>query len=479
MSKRLLGDRYRLEDVLGSGGMATVWRGWDLRLERAVAVKTLDHAGLSDPSAAERFDREARTVARLAHPNIVAVYDVGTQEGVGYLVMELISGVSVATLLEAGPLPVQQAVAIAAQSCDALGAAHAAGVIHRDVKPANIMVTPAGAVKVCDFGIARQLHAAGQTLTAPETAIGTSDYMAPEQATGDSVDARTDLYALGCVLYAMLTGGPPFVGDSPVAVIYQHLHNAPAPVRSRRADVPVELAALIDRLLAKDPADRPADHRQVLAALGVVDRRPSAEAAAPVTAVRPVARAVVPTPTRTMPAALGHDERRNGWDERYRRFTLGRVAMAAVLVVALATAAVLAAVLLNRPAGQPQAATPPATNSPTVTAASATPSTTPTTVGDPADQIAGLQALLQQQVQAGQVDRHAADDLDHQLNDLAHTLDHGHRHDTNDTNDKITALRADLAQLLGDGKMTAAGHDMLAAGLDQLAASLPTADNGD
>ena len=475
---QLLGDRYRLEDVLGSGGMATVWRGWDLRLERAVAVKTLDHAGLADPSAAERFDREARTVARLAHPNIVAVYDVGTQDGVGYLVMELIGGVSVASLLEAGPLPVQQAVAIAAQSCDALGAAHAAGVVHRDVKPANIMVTPAGAVKVCDFGIARQLHAAGQTLTAPDSAIGTSDYMAPEQATGDRVDARTDLYALGCVLYAMLTGAPPFTGDSPLAVIYQHLHNAPPPVRSRRADVPVELAALIDRLLAKDPADRPADHRQVLAALGVVDRRPTTGPAGPLTAVRPVARAVVPTPTRTMPAALGHDEhRRSGWADRYPRFTLGRMTVAAVIVVALATAAVLAAALLNRPAGQRQAAPPPSTTS-TTTAASPTPSNTPITSGDPADQIAALQALLQQQVAAGQVDSHAANDLVHQLNGLAHTLDRGDGHG-HDSTDKITALRADLTELLSDRKMTTAGYDTLAAGLDQLAASLPTTDTGD
>jgi serine/threonine-protein kinase len=343
------------------------------------------------------------------------------------------------------------------------------------------MVTPAGAVKVCDFGIARQLHAAGQTLTAPDSAIGTSDYMAPEQATGDPVDARTDLYALGCVLYAMLTGGPPFAGDSPLAVIYQHLHDAPAPVRSRRADVPVELAALIDRLLAKDPADRPADHRQVLAALGVNDKRPPAEPAGPVTAVRPVARAVVPSPTRTMPAALGHDEHHGGtWVDRYRRFTLGRVTMAAVIVVALAAAAVLAAALLNRPAGQPQAAPPPTTNSPTATGASAAPSNTPTptAAGDPADQIAAHQALLQQQIDAGQVDPHAADDLNHQLNDLTHTLDHGHGR-AHDSTDKITALRDDLTQLLGDSKMTTAGYNALTAGLDQLAASLSTGDNGD
>lgn len=469
---QLLGDRYRLEDVLGSGGMATVWRGWDLRLGRAVAIKTLDHAGLSDPSAAERFDREARTVARLTHPNIVAVYDVGTQDGIGYLVMELIGGVSVASLLDGGPLPVRQAAAIAAQTCDALGAAHSAGVIHRDVKPANIMVTPAGAVKVCDFGIARQLHAAGHTLTAPNSAIGTSDFMAPEQATGDSVDARTDLYALGCVLYAMLTGRPPFTGDSPVGVIYQHLHNAPTPVRSLRADVPAELAALIGQLLAKDPTDRPADHRRVLAALGVLDgQSPTTRPAQPATAMRPVARAAVPTPTRTMPTVTENDEhRRSGWADRHQRIALGRIALVAVTVVALATAAVLAVALLNRPTGQPQAAPPPTTASPT--AASPTPSNTPTptTVGDPADQIAALQALLQQQVEAGQVDPHAADDISHQLDDLTHRLDHGDGHG-HDSTDKIKGLRNDLTQLQEDGKMTTAGYNTLTARLDQLATS--------
>ncbi|HZD96893.1 MAG TPA: protein kinase [Micromonosporaceae bacterium] len=486
MSRQLLGDRYRLEEVLGSGGMATVWRGWDLRLERAVAVKTLDHAGLSDPSVAERFDREARTVARLTHPNIVAVYDVGTQDGVGYLVMELIGGVSVATLLDSGPLSVQQAVAIAAQTCDALGAAHSAGVIHRDVKPANIMVTHAGAVKVCDFGIARQLHAAGLTLTAPDSAIGTSDFMAPEQATGDPVDARTDLYALGCVLYAMLTGRPPFTGDNPVGIIYQHLHNAPTPVRTLRADVPAELAALIGQLLAKDPAERPADHRQVLAALGVVDgQSPTARPAEPTTAVRPtgsatavrpVARAAVPTPTRTMPAAMGHDERQlGGWPDRHRRIAPGSVALVAITVVALVTAAVLAAALLSRPTGQPQAAPPPSTGTPTVSAAPPSPSNTPTP-GDPTDQIAALQATLQQQVEAGHVDPHAADDLSQRIDDLTHRLDHGHGHDIAD---KIKGLRDDLSQLQDDGKVTTGGYDALSAGLDQLAASLTTGNAGD
>src|SRR5262245_5389879 len=267
MTDELLGGRYQLEEALGSGAMATVWRARDNRLDRPVAVKTLNRGELRDPSAAARFDREARTVARLSHPNIGSVYDVGTQDGTGYIVMELVDGVTVASMLAEGPLPIDRAASIGRQTAEALGAAHATGIVHRDVKPANIMVTPAGRVKVCDFGIAHELHASGVTLTAPDTAIGTAAYMAPEQAAGEPVDARTDLYALGCVMYAMLAGAPPFTGDRPIEVVYQQLHNEPAPLRSRRAEVPPALDALVTGLLAKNPADRPADAATVRAAL--------------------------------------------------------------------------------------------------------------------------------------------------------------------------------------------------------------------
>src|SRR5690606_30567652 len=204
VSGRLLNGRYRLHSLIGRGGMAEVWRGEDLRLERRVAVKLLGES--TDPDRLARFRREARTVARLSHPNIVTGHDLGVDGGVTYLVMELIEGTSLATRLAKGPLTVGDAVAIAGQVCDALAAAHAAGIVHRDIKPGNILLTPAGTVKVCDFGIARLLHASPTQLTTTGTVIGTSEYMAPEQASGAPVDGRTDLYALGCVLYAMLTG---------------------------------------------------------------------------------------------------------------------------------------------------------------------------------------------------------------------------------------------------------------------------------
>src|SRR5918993_1550154 len=270
-AERRLADRYVLETLVARGGMGAVWRGRDLRLDRPVAIKVMAGDRPADLHAVERFDREARTVARLTRPNIVAVYDFGSDGADSYLVMELVEGRSVADLIALGPLSVAQAVTIAAQTCDGLAAAHAAGVVHRDVKPANLIVTSAGVVKVCDFGIARLQHAVGQSrLTGSAVALGSTRYMAPEQVLDEPVDERADLYGLGCTLYAMLTGGPPFPGDNPIAVVEKHVTQAPPDVRSHRPEVPVELAALVDSLLAKAPADRPADAGAVAARLAAM-----------------------------------------------------------------------------------------------------------------------------------------------------------------------------------------------------------------
>ena len=241
MARRLIAGRYRLRSLLGRGGMAEVWQGLDERLDRPVAVKVLDRRALEDPTVVARFDREARAVARLAHPNIVSVYDVGVDDDMPYLVMELVHGQSLAALIDGGPISIDDAVNVAVQVCDALQAAHEAGVVHRDVKPANILIAPAGTVKVCDFGIARVSQATQAGLTRSHVTVGTAEYMAPEQASGGPVDARTDLYALGCVLYAMLTGSPPFHGDNALGVMWQHVNQpvpprgVPAPRRAGRA----------------------------------------------------------------------------------------------------------------------------------------------------------------------------------------------------------------------------------------------------
>ena len=272
-SAHTLGGRYQLHARLGRGETASVWAGVDTRLDRPIAVKVVD--ATTDAEAVRRLDQEARTVARLAHPNIVAVYDIGTEAGMPYLVMEFVEGEDLRHRLARGPLTMNEAVGVAAQVCAALMAAHDAGVVHRDVKPDNILLTTAGTVKVCDFGIAGLRDAAGGRHSA--TATGTSEFMAPEQAAGGPADERSDLYALGCVLYAMLTGAPPFTGPDEQRVRWQQVHEPPVPIRSRQPELPDDLAGLVDRLLAKNPADRPAGAGEVGAALAAL-----ADAATPV-----------------------------------------------------------------------------------------------------------------------------------------------------------------------------------------------------
>jgi eukaryotic-like serine/threonine-protein kinase len=278
--ERLLDGRYQTERLLGTGGMAAVWYGRDLRLDRPIAIKELSGEGLSHPMALERFNREARAVGRLSHPNIVSVYDFGAQDGDPYLVMELVEGPTVAKLLDGGPLPVPDVLAIASQTCDGLAAAHAAGIIHRDIKPANLIVSPAGVVKICDFGVARLLDTAGHVdLTRSATVMGSPMYMAPEQISGGPVDPRTDLYALGCTMYAMLTGSPPFCTGDPLSIAHQHISKPPQPLRAHRPEVPPQVEALVADLLAKTPDGRPPDTAAVRARIVAMIADPAIPAA--------------------------------------------------------------------------------------------------------------------------------------------------------------------------------------------------------
>ena len=256
MDGSVIGDRYRIEARIGSGGMAEVYRGVDPVLNRTVAIKVLLPQFARDASFVERFRREAQAAARLNHPNIVSVYDTGADGDTQYIVMEFIEGRTLAEALDAGrrPTPVQSAE-IAQKICSALSAAHAQGVIHRDIKPGNIMVTREGTVKVMDFGIARITSGVD---TAPQTSavLGTASYLSPEQAQGGPLDARTDIYSLGTVLYEMLAGRPPFMGESPVAVAYKQVNEAPIPPSQINADVPPRLDAVVMRSLSKNPANR-------------------------------------------------------------------------------------------------------------------------------------------------------------------------------------------------------------------------------
>ena len=260
-SPRLLSNRYELGDTLGYGGMSEVHKGKDVRLGRDVAIKVLRADLARDPQFQERFRREAQNAAALNHPAIVAVYDTGeTRTDYGplpYIVMEYVDGRTLRDIVKSeGPLAPKRAMEIMADVCAALDFSHRHGIVHRDVKPANIMITRTGAVKVMDFGIARALSDGQAAVTQTAAVIGTAQYLSPEQARGESVDARSDVYAAGCVLFELLTGEPPFTGDSPVAVAYQHVREDPKPPSALNPRVPPPLDAIVLKAMAKGPANR-------------------------------------------------------------------------------------------------------------------------------------------------------------------------------------------------------------------------------
>ncbi|MFF2081901.1 protein kinase [Kitasatospora sp. NPDC058162] len=310
----VLDDRYELREKLGEGGFGVVWRAEDTRVRRPVAVKVIRHDDGDQAKAALRFAREASAAGNLSHPHIVTVHDLGHSESdeqqVTYLVMELLTGRTLTQVIREGRPEPQQGLRWARQICEALAAAHDAGMVHRDIKPDNVMITEDGIPKVLDFGIA-QLDTGASGLTTVGTVIGSPPYMAPERWTGGRVDGRADLYALGCVLVELFTGKRLFSGDSTPVLMYQHLNEPPPPVDPVKYRLPRQLPELLAQLLAKEPAERPADARTVARRLAdlaegrelppapvdaravadrtVVDRAP---AAPPVKLVKPVRRRV-------------------------------------------------------------------------------------------------------------------------------------------------------------------------------------------
>jgi serine/threonine protein kinase len=416
----VLAGRYRLLTLLGRGGAGEVWQAEDTVLARQVAVKLLRRLDGDPMDAVERFRAEAQAAARLMHPNVVATYDVGAADEHVFLVMELVSGPDLAQLMRNAGLPSGKLVAdIATQGARALDAAHAAGIVHRDVKPGNLLLAPDGTLKITDFGIAK---GAGTETTGVGVLLGTASYVSPEQVRGQPATPASDWYSFGCVLYELLTGKPPFTGPTVDSVMRQHLETAPEPIG--RADVEPALANLVLQLLAKDPADRPSSAAGVTALL----------TAPPNTQVLPFLSAVErdDTPAEALGVGTWEEESAAAGTHRAPRkgfpFAKVLVAMAVVLAAVVGGLMLRESVTTDPPAaagGTPSAPAVKASSAPKTTPTpSKTPSKKPTAKPTPKETPNSRAALVQtlrtlaaqvrqtQQGSRSKAPREAANDLD-------------------------------------------------------------------
>ncbi|MFI1937571.1 Stk1 family PASTA domain-containing Ser/Thr kinase [Streptomyces purpureus] len=360
---RRLGGRYELGSVLGRGGMAEVYLAHDTRLGRTVAVKTLRADLARDPSFQARFRREAQSAASLNHPAIVAVYDTGEDYvdniSIPYIVMEYVDGSTLRELLHSGrKLLPERTLEMTVGILQALEYSHRAGIVHRDIKPANVMLTRTGQVKVMDFGIARAMGDSGMTMTQTAAVIGTAQYLSPEQAKGEQVDARSDLYSTGCLLYELLTVRPPFVGDSPVAVAYQHVREEPQPPSNFDPEITPEMDAIVLKALVKDPDYRYQSADEMRADIeACLDGQPVAATAAmgaagyggyppedqPTTALRQAD----PAGQTSMLPPMGPDDG-YGYDDRPARRRQKKSSTSTVLLVLAGILVLVGAVLIGR-----------------------------------------------------------------------------------------------------------------------------------
>ena len=459
---RILDGRYQLGSLLGVGGMARVYLATDRVLERPVAVKVLSPPYAQDPVFVERFRREARSAARLSHPNIVAVFDSGSDADLHYLVMEYVAGHSLAQLLAGqGRLAPGRAVELTIQVCAALAAAHAQGLVHRDVKAANVLVSEGGRVKVADFGIVKA--AAATTLTGTGVVLGTAAYLSPEQAQGEPVDARSDLYSLGCVLYELLCGSPPFgsgADSPPVAVATRHLHQPPEPPSARNPQVDAGLDAVVLTALAKEPAQR---HQSAVELQGALERVLAGDAVAAGPG-RPAAAAVPTEPLGGLPARTGvlptapgvavqGSSRRPGWP----RWALA----VAGLALGIGLVAWLWPDGASTPAREAGPTAAPATGASATTAATPAPSASGVDTA-----LANLTAVITAARQQGTIDQEA-EDLLHQADDLAKALQEDPKDQDNDKSKgegrgngkgrdaakKATELERKVDELISQGKI--------------------------
>jgi eukaryotic-like serine/threonine-protein kinase len=328
----LAGGRYRVEDVLGRGGMASVYLAVDGELDRPVAVKVLaEH--LDTPGFRDRFMREARLAAQLSHPNIVQVFDVGDDNGRPFIVMEYVEGATLADELQArGPLEPTEVVHLALQVCGGLEQAHAAGLVHRDIKPQNLLLRPDGSVKIADFGIARAAEAT--RLTQIGSVLGTAAYLSPEQALGEEVTAAADIYSLGCVLYELLSGRTPYVFETLPELVVKHREEAITPLRELRPEVPERLEAAVMHTLARNPDYRPDSAATLAQELAAGSPEPPTQALPRPRGVE--AKEVVSEPTRVRTTPIEPPPRHDFALPRGRGLWLTLIAMGAAILIAVA-----------------------------------------------------------------------------------------------------------------------------------------------
>jgi len=469
---RLLLKRYRIEEFLGQGGMAQVHRGTDLVLDRTVAVKILASNLARDPQAVQRFRREAQAAAGLGHPGIVAVYDTGSEGDVHFIVMELVTGRTLADILdEDGSLSPQRAIDVASSVASALAHAHGKGIVHRDVKPGNIMITTSGEVKVMDFGIARTVSAGTFTNTA--SVLGTATYFAPEQAQGGPVDERTDLYALGVVLYEMLAGRPPFTAESPVAVAYQHVREQPTPPSRLNPAVSPALEAVVLRAMAKDPGARQQTASELARDLQRV-RSATTPAIAPVSADRatqpvPVQGTAVLPPMTPPPGAPLEGPPSHRRPARRHRWGPWLVGLGALLGIALIGALILAG-MSRRPTEGVGPRSRPTTQSP-----SPSPSPTasprlvregPLSVQAALDQVA---LLLNEGIENDDISRRAANEIDKEVEDVIKEYERG---ELQKALEKLDELQGKIQELESKGEIESPMASLLGEAISDLAAAM-------
>jgi eukaryotic-like serine/threonine-protein kinase len=461
MEGTVLADRYAIGELLGRGGMAEVYLATDRVLDRPVAVKVLGGWLAHDGTFVERFRREALASARISHPALVAVFDAGSQDGVSYIVMEHVPGETVAEVIgKEGRFPPDRATRIGVSVADALAAAHAAGIVHRDVKPANVMLTPDGRTKLMDLGIARDIE--GERITRASSILGTAGYVSPEQARGDPVDHRSDIYSLGCVMYEMLTGRRPFVADDPVAVAYMHVHEAPAPPTSVEPSVPAELEAVILRAMEKDPAARFQSVAEMGSALS--DRTAPIALVTPTTPLPPVGGTAPRSPVRP-PETL---PRRADRPTRRRSFVPTLLAIAALILLGALAFALFGG---DRPSGSTASPTPSATRSPTPSPSrsaspTSSPSASPAAVGPVQEAAAALQAIVAEGTADGSISEAAAEEIQNGVDEALESFGGG---DADEAVERLGDLEGRIEELVDEEEIHHSQERKLDKALEDLA----------